>query len=82
MADFGRHDPGTGLHFLNGIDVEIGEGGAAEFRVGGVGAVDGEDGGDAALAVDGELLGEIGGAVGVGHGAGGEQKQFAEVALI
>ena len=40
-----------------------------------VGAVHGEGSLDAALAVDGELLGEVGGAVGVGHGAGGEQQQ-------
>jgi hypothetical protein len=26
--------------------------------------------------------GEVGGAVGVGHGAGGEQKELAEVALV
>jgi len=38
-----------------------------------VGAVHGERGLNAALAVDGKLLGEVGGAVGVRHGAGGEQ---------
>ncbi len=82
VADLGLHDAGAGFDFLDGVDVEVGEGGAAHFGVGGVDAVHGEDGGGAALAVDGELLREVGGAVGVGHGAGGEQEQFAEVARV
>ena len=82
MADFRGHDAGAGLNFLNGINVEIGKGGATQFRVGGVGAIHGEDGGDAALTIDGKLLGEIGGAIGVGHGACSEEKEFAEVAGV
>ena len=66
----------------NGVDVEVGEGGASHFGVAGVGVVHREGGLDAALAVDGKLLGEVGGAVGVGHGAGGEKQQLAEVALV
>ena len=42
----------------------------------------GEYSGGAALAIDGKLLGEVGGAVGVGHGACREQEQLAEVARI
>src|SRR5271165_2421467 len=79
MADFRGHDARTCLHFLNSVHVEIGKGCAAEFRVGGIRVVHGEDGGDAALSVDGELLSEIGRAVGVGHGAGGEEEELAEV---
>ena len=37
---------------------------------------------DAALAIHRELLSEICRAVGVGHGAGGQQQQLAEVALV
>ncbi len=70
------------MHFLNGIDVEIGKCRAAHFRVGGIDAVHGKDRSRAALAVDRELLGKIRRAVGVGHGAGGQQQQFAEVARI
>src|SRR5882672_8071181 len=47
-----------------------------------VSSIDGEDGGGATLAVDGELLREIGGAVAVRHGAGGEEKKPAEVSLV
>src|SRR5882672_11541063 len=47
-----------------------------------VSSIDGKDGGGATLAVDGELLREIGGAVGVRHGAGGEEKEPAEVAFV
>ena len=50
--------------------------------IGGVETVQGEHGGGAALSVDRELLGEVGGAVGVGHGAGGQQQQLAEVARV
>src|SRR5216684_7061179 len=77
-----RHDAGVGLHFLDGVDVEVGEGSAAELGVGGVPSVDGKDGGGATLAVDGELLREIGGAVRVRHGAGGEEKESAEVTFV
>ncbi len=38
--------------------------------------------GRTALAVHGKLLGEIGGAIGVGHGAGGKQKELTEVAFV
>ena len=77
-----RHDARAGLHFLDGIDVEVGEGGAAQFGVGGVRSIDGKDGGGAALAVDGKLLSEIGGAVGVRHGAGSQEEELAKVAFI
>jgi hypothetical protein len=82
FAEFRRHDTGAGLHFLDGIHVEVGKSSAAEFGIAGTGAISGEDSSDAALAVDGKLLGEVGGTVGVGHGAGGEEKKFAEVALV
>ncbi len=73
-ADFGGHPTGAGANFLHGIHVEVGEGGAADFGIAAIGAVHGEDGGRATLAVHGELLGKVGGAVGVGHGAGGEEE--------
>src|SRR4029077_966180 len=60
VADFGLHDAGTGLDFLDSVDVEVGKGGAAHLRVGGVDAVHGKDGGGTPLAVHGELLGEVG----------------------
>ena len=50
--------------------------------IGRVDAVRREDGCDAALAVHRELLREIRRAVGVGHGAGGQQQQLAEVARL
>src|SRR6185437_2089624 len=81
-SDFSRHPSGTGLDLLNGIDVEIGEGAAAHFGIADVGSVHGEDRLDTALAVDGELLGEVGGAVDVGHGSGGEEQEGAEVAPV
>src|SRR6266403_741396 len=77
-----RHDAGAGLHFLDSVDVEIGKGSAAELGVGGVCSIDGKDGGGTTLAINGELLREIGGAVGVRHGAGGEEKESAEVAFV
>src|SRR6266404_8514215 len=77
-----RHYSGAGLHFLDSVDVEVGKGSAAELGVGGVRSIDGEDSGGATLAIDGELLREIGGAVGVRHGAGGEEKKPAEVAFV
>ena len=76
------HDAGIGLHFLDGIDVEVGKGSSAEFRIGRVRSVDGENSGGAALAVDGKLLREIGGAIGVRHGAGGKEEELAEIAFI
>ena len=82
VADLSRHYAAAGLHFLNGVDVEIGKGGAAEFGIGGVRAVHCKNRGDAALAIYGELLREIGGAVGVRHGSGGEEQEFAEVAFV
>ena len=82
VPDLGRHDTGTGLDFLYGVDVEVGEGGAAHLGVGGVDAVHGEDGGGTALSVDRKLLREVGGAVGVGHGSSGEEQEFAEVARV
>ena len=81
-ADLGGHPAGAGLDLLDRVHVEVGEGGAAHLGVADVGAVHGEGGLNAALAVDGELLREVGGAVGVGHGAGGQQEQLAEVALV
>ena len=80
--DFCGHPTGTGTNFLDSIDVEVGESGAANFGIGAVGAVHGEDGGGSALAVDGELLSEVGSAVGVGHGARGQKKQLAEIAFV
>ena len=82
VSDLRRYHSRTRLHFLDGVHVEVGEGGASDFRIGGVESIQGEYGGGAALAIDGKLLGEVGGAVGVGHGACGEQEQLAEVARI
>ena len=81
-ADLGGQPAGTRTNLLHGIDIEIGEGRAAHFGIARIGAVHGKDCGGAALSVDGELLREIGGAVGVGHGAGRQQEQLAEVAFI
>ena len=81
-ADLGGHPAGAGVDALDRIHVEVGEGGAAHLGIADVGAVHGKGGFNAALAVDGELRGEVGGAVGVGHGAGGQQQQRAEVALV
>ena len=82
MADFRRHYSGAGSHFLNRIDIEVRKGGAALFRIAGVRAVDGKNGGNTALPVDRKLLGEVCGAIGVGHGSCGEQQQFAEIAFV
>ncbi len=81
-ADIGGHPAGAGADFLDSIYVEIGEGGAADFGIADIGAIHGEDGLSATLAVDGELLGEVSGAIGVGHGAGGEQEKLAKIALV
>ena len=81
-ADFGGHPAGAGCDGFDGIHVEVGEGGAAHLRIGDVGAVHCKGSLDATLAVDGELLGEVGGAVGVGHGAGGQEQKGGEVALV
>ena len=82
VTDLRRHHSGTGLHFLNGVHVEIGKSRAAQLRIGGVEPVEGEDGGSAALSIHRELRGKVGGAVGVGHGAGRQQQQLAEVARV
>ena len=74
VADFGGHHPGTRADFLNGVDIEIGECRSAQFRVGGVEPVHGEDRGHTALAIHRELLREVRRAVGVRHGSGGEQE--------
>ncbi len=81
-ADLGRHPAGLGLNFLDRVDIEVAEGGAAHFGVADIGSVHGEGGFDAALAVDGELLGEVGGSIGIGHGSGRQQQQLAEVTLV
>ena len=60
MADFAE----TGTH----------QGVRRQAHVDDVGPVHGEGRFDAALAVDGKLLGEVGGPIGVGHGAGGQQQ--------
>ncbi len=80
VTDLGQHHAGTGLHFLDGIDIEGGEGSATHFRIGGVGSVHGKDRGHAALTVDGKLLREICSSVGVGHGPRRQQEQLAEIA--
>jgi len=82
VADLRGHYSAAGLHLLNRIDVEVGEGRTAEFGIGGIRAVDCENRGDATLAVYRELLREIGSAVGIRHGSGGEEQQFAEVTLV
>jgi hypothetical protein len=81
-AELGRHNAGIGANFLDGIDIEIGERRPAQFRVRRIGAVHGEHGSSATLAIHRELLGEVGGAVGVGLRSGSEQQQLAEIALV
>ena len=82
-ADLGGHPAGAGLESpATASTLKLEKVAAAHLGIADVGAVHGEGGFDAALAVDGELLREVGGAVGVGHGAGGEQQQLAEVALV
>jgi hypothetical protein len=81
-SDFGGHPAGAGADFFDRIDVEVREGGATHFGVARIGAIHGKNGSGAALAVDGELLCEIRGAVGVGHGAGGEEQELTEIALV
>jgi hypothetical protein len=81
-SDFGRHPAGAGMDFFHRVDVEVRESGAAHFGVGRIGAIHGEYGGGASLAVHGELLGKVRGAVGIGHGAGGEEQKLAEIALV
>ena len=70
-ADFSRHPPRTRLNLLDRVHIEVGEGGSAHLRIADVGAIHGERRFHAALPVDGELLGKVGGSVGVRHGAGG-----------
>ena len=81
-ADLGRHPAGAGIDAFDRVHVEVGKGGPAHLRVADVRAVHGKGRLNAALPVDGELLREIGCAVGIGHGAGGQQQQGAEVALV
>ena len=80
--DLGGHPAGAGLDLFHRVDIEVGEGCAAHLRVAGIRAIRGEDRFHAALAVDSELLREVGGAVGVGHRARGQQQQLAEIALV
>ena len=49
------------------------------LRIGGIEAVHGEDGGHAPLAVYRKLLSEVRRPIGIGHGTGRKQEQFAEV---
>ena len=58
-ADFGGHYARAGIDLLDGIHVEIGEGGATHFGIGGIHAVHGEHRGCAALAIHCILFGEI-----------------------
>lgn len=82
VADLGGHDAGTGTDFLNSVHVEVGERRSTHFRVRGIDAVRGEDRGGSPLAIYGELLGEIRGAVRVGHRASGKQDELAEIPLV
>ena len=41
-ADFCGHPSGAGLDSLDGVDVEVGEGGTSHFGIAGVGAIHGE----------------------------------------
>ena len=81
-ANLGRHPAGAGLDLFHRIHVEVAECGTAHLGVADVGAIHAEGSFNAALAIDGKLGCEVGGAVGVGHGAGGQQQQLAEVALV
>ncbi len=81
-ADFRRHPSRLRLNLLHGIDVEVTEGRSTHLRVADVSAIHGKGRFDASLAVDGKLLGEVGGSVGIRHGARRQQQQLAEVALV
>src|ERR1022692_2570372 len=80
--DLGCHPTRTGPDLLHSIDIEIREGRTADLRVGTIGAVHGEHGCGAPLAVHSELLRKIRRSIGVRHGARREQEQLAEVALV
>ena len=77
-----RHPPGTGLELLDRIDVEIRERAAAHLRIADVRAVHGEYRLHATLPIDRELLCEVGRPVCVGHRAGRQEQQRAEVAPV
>lgn len=82
VADLRRHYARERADFLDRVDIEIGERRPAHLRIGRVDTVHGKDCRRAALAVDGKLLREVGGAVGIRHGARSQQQQLAEVALV
>ena len=82
MADLRRHHSRTRLHFLNGVNIEIGKRRAAHLRIGGVKPIDGKHGRRAALSIDRKLLSEIRGPVGVRHSPCRQQQQLAEVTRI
>ena len=76
-ADLGGHPAGAGVECSSTAStLKLEKVAAAHLGIADVGAVHGKGGLNAALAVDGELLREVGGAVGVGHGARGQQQQL------
>ena len=81
-SDFGGHPAGTRSDFLHRIHIEVGECGAAHLGIARIGAIHGEYRRGPALSIDRELLRKIRSAVGVGHGARGEEQQLAEIALV
>jgi len=82
VSDLCWHQTRTGLYFLNRIHIEIGKRRPTHFGIGRIEAIHGKNSGRAPLAVYRKLLGEIGGAVRVGHRACRQQQQFAEVTRV
>ena len=69
MPNLRLHDARVRLHLLNGINVEVRKRGPAHLRIGSIKPIHREHSRDAALPVHRKLLGKIGSAVRVGHGA-------------
>jgi len=82
IANGRRHKTRLRLDLFDRVDVEVAEGGTAHLGIADVRTVHGKRCLNPALTVDGELLREVGSAIGIGHGAGSEQQQLAEISLI
>jgi len=82
VTDLGGHHSRISLYFLDRIHVEVGKGGAPQFRIGRVEPVHRKHGCRTALSIDGKLLREVRRAVCVRHGAGCQQEQLAEIAGV
>jgi hypothetical protein len=82
VANLRVHHTGIGLNLLNRIDVELRKCRAAQFWIASIESVGRKHRRRTALTVHRKLLREVGGAIGVGHGASRQQQQLAEVACI